>query len=78
MATKRCGTPGSVAPEILQYQPYSFPADIWSFGVLLYSLQTGCLPFPELAVKLSHTNKVTISETISMELKLNFVNHKGK
>ena len=75
MATKRCGSRGSVAPEILQCQPYSFPVDIWSFGVLLYSLETGCLPFPELAGNLKRTNKVNISEIIRKGLKLDFVNH---
>ena len=39
MATA-CGTPGYVAPEILQGHPYSFACDIWSLGCLLHVLLT--------------------------------------
>lgn len=30
------GTPYYMAPELFDENPYSFPADIWSLGVLLY------------------------------------------
>lgn len=30
------GTPYYLAPELYKEQPYSFEADIWSVGVLLY------------------------------------------
>jgi protein kinase A len=35
-----CGTLGYTAPEIMMNgnQGYSFPADIWSFGILLCEL----------------------------------------
>lgn len=33
-----CGSPGYVAPEILNNENYSFQADIFSFGVILYIL----------------------------------------
>lgn len=37
-----CGTMGYTAPEVLMGQVgYSFPADIWSFGVLLCELLSG-------------------------------------
>jgi len=32
------GTPYYLAPEIIQNQQYSFKADIWSLGVLLYEM----------------------------------------
>lgn len=46
-----CGTPGYMAPEMLRCAcdssspGYSFPADIWSCGVLLVTLLTGSAPF---------------------------------
>ena len=30
-----CGTVGYTAPEVLLGNGYSFPVDIWSFGVML-------------------------------------------
>ena len=51
-----CGTKGYMAPEILQRQPYSLPVDIWSFGVLLYTLVSGHHPFPHLKDRLSNRN----------------------
>lgn len=35
---KRCGTPGYVAPEILEDKVYSAKCDIFSSGVVLYIL----------------------------------------
>lgn len=33
------------APEVLSYEPISLATDMWSIGVLLYVLLTGCSPF---------------------------------
>jgi len=43
----KCGTVGYTAPEVLlaSEQGYSFPADIWSFGILICVLIAGKLPF---------------------------------
>lgn len=35
---KRCGTPGYVAPEILYDWKYDYKVDIFSAGIILYSL----------------------------------------
>ncbi|KAL1463020.1 hypothetical protein WDU94_014812, partial [Cyamophila willieti] len=39
------GTPDYVAPEVLNYEPISIATDMWSVGVLMYVLLTGCSPF---------------------------------
>ena len=33
-----CGTPGYMAPEMLQRQRYGLAADVFSFGSMLYEL----------------------------------------
>lgn len=39
------GTPHYMAPEVMQGKGYTFEADYWSFGSLLYELIFGSLPF---------------------------------
>lgn len=42
---RQCGTPGYAAPEILLGLPYDFKVDVYSLGVLFYTLVTGKRPF---------------------------------
>lgn len=41
----RCGTPGYVAPELLQDKIYDYKVDVYSVGVLMYILLAGYSPF---------------------------------
>ncbi|XP_039901271.1 myosin light chain kinase, smooth muscle, partial [Simochromis diagramma] len=39
------GTPEFVAPEVINYEPISYPTDMWSIGVICYILLSGLSPF---------------------------------
>lgn len=41
----RCGTPGYVAPEVLNDMPYDCKSDVYSAGIIFYIILTGKLPF---------------------------------
>jgi serine/threonine protein kinase len=40
-----CGSPEYVAPEILLCMSYDAAVDMWSIGIIVYILLTGCFPF---------------------------------
>lgn len=39
------GTPQFTAPEVLKGESYSYPADWWSFGIMMYDMLIGSTPF---------------------------------
>ncbi|KAK8891006.1 hypothetical protein M9Y10_028209 [Tritrichomonas musculus] len=43
--TTRIGTPHWMAPEILNDQKYGFPADVYSYSMLLYEMLTNSIPW---------------------------------
>ena len=50
-----CGTPNYIAPEILESKNgHSFEVDIWSFGVIAYTLLIGKPPFETSDVKTTY------------------------
>ncbi|OMJ75832.1 hypothetical protein SteCoe_24934 [Stentor coeruleus] len=50
-----CGTPNYMAPEILDGKfGHSYECDIWSFGVLMYTLIIGRPPFEASDVKMTY------------------------
>jgi serine/threonine protein kinase len=40
-----CGTPLYMSPQVVQKHSYSYKADIWSLGVILFELLNGVTPF---------------------------------
>lgn len=48
--TTLCGSPMYIAPEIIQYQPYDHRADLWSLGVILFTILGGYPPFDAPAI----------------------------
>ncbi len=51
-----CGTPNYIAPEILLEQGHSYEADIFSLGVILYTLVFGNPPFESDTVDETYEN----------------------
>lgn len=42
------GTHAYMAPEVIRSEPYSFPVDVWSYGVVLWELMIGDEPYKNL------------------------------
>ena len=42
------GTFKYMSPERIRNQPYSYPSDLWSFGLVMIECATGIYPYTEL------------------------------
>jgi polo-like kinase 1 len=50
-----CGTPNYIAPEVLSSKiGHSFEVDLWSIGVILYTMLIGRPPFETSNVKTTY------------------------
>lgn len=59
--SNKSGTPGYIAPEVFASQPYTGKGDIFSLGVILYTLVSGYSAFVGENVKeISRDNKKCI------------------
>ncbi|CAA7398782.1 unnamed protein product [Spirodela intermedia] len=47
--TPETGTYRWMAPEMIQHRPYNHKVDVYSFGIVLWELITGMLPFQNMA-----------------------------
>ena len=46
-----CGSPEYAAPELFKQESYGPAVDTWSFGVLLYAMTMGHVPFEEMELR---------------------------
>jgi len=58
MRSTFCGTPAYAAPEMILGKKYNGPeVDVWSLGVVLYSMITGVFPFENVGDIIKGTYK---------------------
>ncbi|XP_059177146.1 dual specificity mitogen-activated protein kinase kinase 5-like [Physella acuta] len=69
IASSFLGTNVYMAPERVQGHDYGKPAEVWSFGVTLFELATGKLPF--LSMKYSADNSISLQPIQLMNLIIN-------
>lgn len=69
--TEQCGTPAYIAPEILKDKGYTFSVDLWSAGVVLFSMLYGTVPFKANNMDELHRmiikGQYTLKDDISIE-----------
>ncbi|KFM76687.1 Serine/threonine-protein kinase PLK1, partial [Stegodyphus mimosarum] len=64
-----CGTPNYIAPEVLNMQGYSFAADVWAMGCIMYAMLVGQPPFETATLNETYyritANKYSIPSSMS-------------
>uniref|UniRef100_T1J1L9 polo kinase n=1 Tax=Strigamia maritima TaxID=126957 RepID=T1J1L9_STRMM len=64
-----CGTPNYIAPEVLDKKGYSYGADVWAIGCIMYAMLVGQPPFETSTLKETYSrissNKYVIPPLIS-------------
>lgn len=48
-ASTQCGTIAYMSPERIRGEDYSFPSDVWSFGLIAIEMSCGGYPYPHSA-----------------------------
>lgn len=68
-----CGTPNYIAPEVLEKKNgHSYQVDIWSLGVIMYTLYYGKPPYETTDVKLTY-KKIKVNDyTFPEPIKVNY------
>ncbi|XP_049782378.1 serine/threonine-protein kinase PLK1-like [Schistocerca gregaria] len=64
-----CGTPNYIAPEVLNKLSYSFEADVWAIGCIMFAMLVGQPPFETATLKDTYarivSNKYTLPPCVS-------------
>jgi serine/threonine protein kinase len=50
------------APEVINGESYNFKADVWSFGIIMFEILTGCLPFDSETFKSVNVSGLDVGE----------------
>lgn len=69
-----CGTPGFMPPELIKNEPYSYAADIWALGCVMYEILSFSLPFsgttfPEIMKRIVTDKPIDLSKSYSEDLR---------
>ncbi len=64
-----CGTYEYIPPEVIKNKSYSFDFDWWSYGVIIYELLHGKVPFKDVYENDNTLNKIIYDINISNEAK---------